>query len=613
MADLSDVPRLGQPVALRRETVDLLVIGSGAGGLSAAVTAATLGLRVRVVEKAPVLGGTTAWSGGWMWLPGHADARAAGITDTPEAARTYLRHELGAHHDEARIEAFLRHAPAMVDYFRRHTAMDFVAGNGVPDFHGRSPGAVTGGRQLCAAPFDGRLLGADLQRLRPPLGLIAPWGMGIASGPDLRAFLRCTRDAGAAWHVLRRLVRHGLDLLRHGRGLHLVNGNALVARLLRSGLDRGVGFWCDAAAQGLLTVPGADGRPRVSGARIATPDGGIEVQARCGVVLACGGFPHDAARIAQRLAHARGGQPHWSAAPDSLTGDGLRLGEAVGAVVADDLAADAAWAPVSRVPQADGRCGHFPHLIERAKPGLIAVTRGGRRFVNEADSYFDFMSALFAALPPDEPARAWLLCDHRFLRRYGLGAVRPQPLPIGAHLRSGYLKRGDTLAALARACGIDAAVLQDTVATYNRHAARGEDPEFGRGGTPYNRVNGDAEHGPNPCVAPLGAGPYYAVEVLPGSLGTFAGLRCDARGRVLQADGAPIAGLWAAGNDMASVMGGRYPSGGITLGPAMTFGWIVGHDAAGREPGAEDGRPPAAATVAATEASAATATASATP
>ncbi|PXW97410.1 succinate dehydrogenase/fumarate reductase flavoprotein subunit [Sphaerotilus hippei] len=563
------------------QTVDLLVVGSGAGGLSAAVTAAALGLSVRVVEKEAVLGGTTAWSGGWMWLPGHPLAREAGFVEDPEAPRRYLRHELGEHHDAARVDAFLDHAPLMVEFFRRHTAMAFIDGQAIPDFHGRSPGAVEGGRQLGTAAFDARRLGADLHRLRPPLDLISLWGMGIASGPDLRHFMNSTRSLRSLGHVLQRVGRHLLDIVLHGRGMHLVNGNALAARLMRSALDRGVDLRTGSPVLRLLSEQG-----RVCGAVVGAPDGSqTTVHARCGVVLACGGFPHDARRMAGLDARGLDEGRHPSAAPPSNTGDGLRLGEAVGGRVADDLASVAAWAPVSLVPQSGGRVGRFPHLIERAKPGLIAVTRQGRRFVNEADSYHDFMSGLFAAVPPGEPVQAWLICDHRFIRRWGLGHARPAPVPLAPSLRSGYLQRGDDLADLARRCGIDAAALVETVQAHNRHARDGRDPEFGRGETPYNRANGDAGLRPNPCVAPIEHGPFYAVRVLPGSLGTFAGLRTDARGRVLDEAGRPIAGLWAGGNDMASIMGGRYPSGGITLGPAMTFGYLIAHDAAGVAPG----------------------------
>jgi succinate dehydrogenase/fumarate reductase flavoprotein subunit len=244
----------------------------------------------------------------------------------------------------------------------------------------------------------------------------------------------------------------------------------------------------------------------------------------------------------------------------------------------------AAWVPVSHVPRKDGSTGVFPHFVDRSKPGVIAVNRHGERFVNEADSYHDFIQALRAsynAKGDKGEVCAWFIADHRTIRRYGLGYAKAAPLPLGPELRSGYLKRGRTPEDLARAAGFDPEAFARTVAAFNGPAARGEDPEFGRGSTSYNRSLGDPAHKPNPCVAPVAQGPFYAVKVVVGDLGTFAGLRTDAEARVLSGgDGPPIPGLYAAGNDAASIMGGAYPGGGITLGPAMTFGYIAAYNMA---------------------------------
>jgi len=568
------------------QACDLLVIGSGAGGLSAAVTAAHRGLKVVVIEKEPQYGGTTAWSGGWMWIPRNPLAMEAGIREDIDGPLSYLRHELGARFDEAKARAFLDNGPKMVEFFRAQTALRFIDGNGVPDFHGRTPHAATGGRSVCAAPFDGRRLGSRIKQLKPPLPETTLWGMGIASGAELRHFLNATRSAASFWHVAKLVLRHWRDLALHGRGMRLVNGNALVAALAASAFEAGVEIRVSSPARRLLTEGG-----RVTGAVVGTPDGDVQIHAARGVVLACGGFPHDAARKQALLPHAPTGQEHWSAASRGNTGDGLRLGEGAGGTVAQDLVQAAALAPVSRVPRADGSVAHFPHLIERAKPGLIAVTAAGRRFTNEADSYHDFMAGLIDATPMGQAVAAWLVCDHAFIRRYGLGAAKPAPMPLGGMLKNGYLQRGATLAALARACGIDAPGLERTVQRYNEQARQGRDSDFAKGETPYNRLQGDAASTqarglPNPCMAPLEHGPFYAVKVLPGSLGTFAGLKVNASAQVLDAQGRPIAGLYAGGNDMNSLMGGCYPSGGITLGPAMTFGFIAANHAAGVAPAA---------------------------
>ncbi|MDE2200753.1 MAG: FAD-dependent oxidoreductase [Rhodospirillales bacterium] len=555
---------------------DLLVVGSGAGGLAAAVTAAHLGLDVIVAEKAAQFGGTTAWSGGWMWVPRNPLAQEVGIIEDEEAPRTYLRHILGARYEPARVDRLLAMGPRMVRFFRTHTALDFIDGNAIPDFHAEAPGGATGGRSLCAAPFDGRALGARIRDLRPPLRETAPFGMGIASGEDLRRFMTMTRSFASFRHVVGRVLRHARDLLLHGRGMHLVNGNALVARLLKSADDEQVRLLAASPVARLVVRDGV-----VTGAVLRRGGQDVAVHARRGVVLAAGGFPHDVARIARSFAHAPTGREHFSAAPKTNAGDGLRLGEQAGGVVRTDLAAAGAWAPVSLAPRRGAEPGHFPHLIERAKPGLIAVRRNGARFANEADSYHDVMAALFAATPPGEPAEAWLIADHAFIRRYGLGAARPAPVPLWPFLRSGYVRRARSLAGLATLCGIDPAGLAASIAAYNPPAREGHDPAFHRGESAYNRIQGDRDHAPNPCVAPIETAPFYAVQIRPGSLGTFAGLSTDADARVINDEAQPIAGLYAVGNDMSSVMGGTYPAGGITLGPAMTFGYVAAHHAAG--------------------------------
>lgn len=554
---------------------DVLVAGSGVGGFAAAVTAAHHGLKVILAEKAPLIGGTTAWSGGWLWIPGNPLARRAGIVEEPEEPRRYLRSEIGNRAADPRIEVFLAAGPEMVAFFEQHTALEFIAGNAIPDFHD-VPGSAPGGRSVCAAPYDGRLLGAWLSKLRPPLDLISLAGMGIASGADMAHFFRARRSPASALHVLKRLGRHARDLALHRRSMQLVNGNALAARLLRSALDLKVEIMTGAPVSRLLVEHG-----RVTGATVDTDDGPRTIRARAGVVLATGGFPHAPKRIAVLFEHAPDGIGHHSAAPRANTGDGLELGESAGGSVADDLVHAGAWAPVSLVPRGDGSMGRFPHLVERAKPGIIAVDASARRFVNEADSYHDFMEALFRATPSGREPFAWLICDHRAQRRYGLGWSRPFPFPLGRFLRGGYLKRGRTLGELAAKCGIDGAALAATVATFNTGAEKGSDPVFGRGLSPYNRIQGDPDHRPNPSLGVLDRPPYYAVRIVPGSLGTFAGLRTDAHARVLDADNAPIEGLHAVGNDMASIFGGHYPSGGITLGPAMTFGYIAGRVLAG--------------------------------
>ena len=555
---------------------DLLVIGSGAGGLSAAVTAASCGLKVIVEEKEAVLGGTTAWSGGWMWTPRNPLAQRAGIIEDPEAPRTYLKQVLGNNFDEAKVDAFLEAAPRMVAFFEKNTAVQFEPGLKIPDTYGNLPGAGTGGRSVIAAPYDARKLGDLVHRLRTPLRETTFMGMTIQAGSDLGAFMNVTRSPRATLHVANRFGRHLIDLAMHRRGMQLRNGLALIGRLLRSASDLGVTLYTSSPAVRLLQEDGI-----VHGAVLAGPDEETMVRARRGVVLAAGGFGHDQERR-PRLFPADA--EHVALAVPSATGDGLRLGESVGGVVDESLAAPGAWCPVSLVPFPDGTTGRFPHIIERGKPGIIGVLANGRRFCNEGNGYHDYVQAMLRAVPSGQEVASWLLCTHAFQRRYGLGIARPAPLPVGQYIRSGYLKTGRTMGELAQNAGIDPAGLERTVTEFNRHAERGEDPEFGRGSTIYNRYQGDQGNQPNPCVAPLARGPFYAVKVVAGSFGTFVGLKTDVSARVLNEEGAPIAGLYAAGTDMASVMGGYYPAGGINIGPAMTFGYIAGLHAAGQEP-----------------------------
>ena len=544
---------------------DVLVIGSGAGGLATAVTAAHHGLKVILAEKDNQLGGTTAWSGGWLWIPRNPLALEAGIVEDEDAPLQYLRSETGNRANDPRVSAFLANGPEMVSFFRDHTEMEWLPGNSIPDFH-ETPGSAKGGRSVTAAPYDGRKLGNWIEKLKPPLDIVSLAGMGIASGSDLGHFFNARRNPKSALHVFRRLARHGLDLLMHRRGMHLVNGNALVARLLRSAIDLDVTILPGHPAERILRT-----YERVTGAIC----GGVEIHARRGVVLATGGFPHDSKRHGEMFEHVNEESSHHSAASASNTGDGLRLGESAGGTVSQDFFHAGAWSPVSLVPRKDGTTGNFPHLVERAKPGFIAVGPDGRRFVNEADSYHDFMSALFAAYPGATSPHAWLIADHAAQRRFGLGWAKPFPFPLGPYRACGYLKSGDSPQALARETGLPAETLAETIARFNFHAERGEDPDFMRGRSAYNRIQGDPGNQPNPSLRPLEEGPFHAVRIVPGSLGTFAGLQTDECARVLEGNGKPIAGLFAAGNDMTSIFGGNYPAGGITLGPAMTFGYIA--------------------------------------
>ena len=446
--------------APRDVVCDVLVIGSGAGGLSAAVTARHHGLDVILAEKAPVFGGVTARSGGWIWMPCHPFQQAIGITDSRDEAERYLLHEAGEHYDAERIDAFLTHGPRMVEFFTRETAVRFTPSATYPDYHPDAPGSKTAGRALVAEPFDGRALGPLLAKLRPPLPELLLMGMAIGSGDELRHFQRATRSLGSFAYVARRLTGHAGELLMHGRGMRLTNGNALVGRLLKSAVDAGVKLWSAAPARELIVEKGA-----VRGAIVERDGQALRVEARRGVVPACGGFPRDVERRTRLYPH----HEHWSPAPESCTGDGLRIAESVGASIDESLPNAAAWVPVSLVSRENGETGLFPHIVDRGKPGVIAVTRHGRRFVNEG-------TRITTSFRPCKPcARATSRSRHtssptivRFARTDWVARSRAR-FPLSPHLASGYLLRGDTLAALAAEAGIDSAAFETTVAEFNRH------------------------------------------------------------------------------------------------------------------------------------------------
>lgn len=552
---------------------DLLVVGSGASGFAAAVTARTLGLSVIMAEKAGQFGGTTVSSAGVIWVPGSRQARALGIEDSEEAVLAYLGAQGGNRLDRAKATAYAKEAASILTWFETNTHLRYALAPAWPDYHPTEPGGAAGGRSLGPAPFDGRSLGGHFPRLRPPVATTMIFGGMIVGREDLIHFYGMQRSLTSAMYVGRLFARYLQDRLRHARGTRLSNGSALIAMLARSAFERGVQLHLHAPMEGLIR----DGE-RVIGARI----GGRDVVARQGVVLATGGFPANDALRARYYEHVTRGMPHHTMAPRENVGDGLRAAVAANAALVEDQKNPAAWTPISLAPQKDGSLLPFPHFFDRGKAGYIAVDRRGRRFVSEATSYHDFVPAMVEACRGDADVHCHLICDSAAIQRYGLGLAPPAPGSPAPHVRSGYLKRAKTLEELARACGIDVGGLCETIASFNAHAVRGEDPGFNKGGDVYERFNGSAGQAPNPCVAPLTKPPFYAIKLWPGDIGAFVGLRTDAHARALTAEGAVIEGLYVVGNDAASFMGGAYPGAGITLGPALVFGHRAAQDAAQR-------------------------------
>jgi succinate dehydrogenase/fumarate reductase flavoprotein subunit len=559
---------------VHEHAVDLLVVGSGAAGLAAAATAASLGASTVVLEKTGFIGGTSALSGGEIWIPGSRQALEAGIADSPEQVETYLRTLLGEGFEARRTRAFLRAAPEALAWLEQRTHLRYEVMPLSADYHSELAGASMGGRSLAVLPFDARQLGDDFARLRPPLRQALIFGgISLCTRLDLPRLLAAGRDPAAAWHALRLIGRGWRDRLAgHPRGTRVTNGNALVARLLASLSELGVAVRTQARVSRLLVEDGA-----VRGLEVEQGGTVRRLTARRGVVLACGGFSADPKARQLHYPHVRAGMAHVPLPPEGNDGDAFALTEPLGVALPARAMRPAAWAPISRVPDGAGAFDPFPHFSDKARPGMLAIGPDGERFVNESLSYHEFVTAMLAR----GLGHAWLLTDHCALRRHGLGAVRPFPSPLGRHVRSGYLHRADSLARLAVGLGVPPQALQRTVARFNEMAARGIDTDFQRGQSVFERRYGDPRHEPNPALGPLCAPPFYAVKVVPGDIGTFIGLPTDGDARVLDARGLPVAGLYAAGNAAMSLFGGHYPSAGITLGPALTFGWLAARHALG--------------------------------
>lgn len=563
--------------------MDLAIVGSGAAGLSAAIVAESLGLDALVLEKTDLIGGSTAISGGVVWIAENRGMAEAGAPDPAGAARRYLEQVIGDRLRPDMIDAYLRTGKEMVDFFNAETAVKLAPRMYAPDYQSELEGASSGGRALDPLEFDGRRLGSWFAQLRPPLAQMTIFGGMMVNRMDIDHLQKALKTGRSLRHSLTILARYARDRLRFARGTRLLAGNALAASLLKSALDRNIAIETGAQVIRLMSEGGAvlGLEARIHGVRVM-------VRTRRGVVLAAGGA---AADIEIRKASVRHADMHRSMAPAANMGDALRMAQSVGGSVDEGNANPVFLAPVSVDVDRRGRETLFPHLIlDRQKPGLIAVNAAGHRFVNEADSYHHFVEGMYRDGPDGPAVPAWLIADRDFVARYGLGLVRPRPFLKRPYIRSGYLAEAPSILALGKRIGVPPAALEATVARANAAAESGVDAEFGKGSTGYNRYLGDPAHEPNPCLGPIRRAPFYAVKVFPGDIGTTRGIHTDPRARVTDGKGNPIPGLYACGNDMNSIMGGNYPAGGITLGPAMTFGYIAAMEAAGNCPPGEEER-----------------------
>jgi succinate dehydrogenase/fumarate reductase flavoprotein subunit len=461
----------------------------------------------------------------------------------------------------------------MLDYLERSTSVVFAPSPVHPDYRDL-PGAAVGGRALGAVPFDGRLLGADFERVRPPRREFMVLGRMMVGKNDIPPLLAPFRTWHNFQHVARLLIRHATDRLKFKRGTRLMMGNALVARLLSDLRRLAVEIRYKIEMKELIKV-----NDEIIGAVLASQTGQIAVRARKGVVLATGGIGWSD-ELRQRFLQEN--TRRYSLSPDSNTGDGILAGERASGEIERDLDSPALWMPSSVMKQPDGHLSVFPHImLDRAKPGLLAVDASGRRFVNEANSYHDFVQAMLRSNRSPSSVPSYLVCDRRFISDYGIGLIHPGTRDLQNFIDADYLFEGRSLADLAAKIGVDGDALSQTVERYNKYAERGIDEEFGRGISPLNRFNGDPSNKPNPCLRKIGPGPYFAVAVWPADLASSAGLRTDSRARVLREGGAPLKGLYATGADAASIFKGTYPGPGTMIGPAMVFAWRAAMDAAG--------------------------------
>ena len=548
---------------------DVVVLGSGGGAMAAAVTASALGLSVIVLERANVLGGTSAISGGALWIPGTRQAVAGGFADSADNVRLYLKNVMGNQYKADLIEAFLKRGPEALAFLEDHTEIKYSVRALSPDYYPELPGSTDNGRVLEMAEYDGRKLGPWFNTLRSPMPGMMLFGGLMLNREGIYHFLNMKHSLKSLWYCTKLVLRFLKDRLSYPRGTRLVIGNAMIAALLRAALDKGVRFELDAETQSFTT----DDTGGVTGVIARLGNGElVNIRAKRGVVMGTGGLSRNP-KVLEDRPDTRA--DHLSMASPNATGAIIFLAEKqLGAKLGGGLVGNFYWAPMSQAKYADGRVETFPHIVtDRAKPGIIAVTDKGVRFTNEADSYHRFVKAMMEQ-QREGIRRFYLLADHKALRAYGLGLARPSPGINTALEENGYLIKAPTIAALAEKIEIDPAMLQATIAEHNRDAAKGMDPKFHKGDNSYNKAQGDSAAS-NPCLAPLENAPFYAVRIYTGDLGSAKGLATDGEARVLREDGSVIPGLYAVGADMNSIVAGTYPGPGITLGPGLTFGYVA--------------------------------------
>ncbi|MEE3635364.1 FAD-binding protein [Pseudomonas sp. AL 58] len=550
---------------------DVIVVGSGAGAMTSAVFLADQGFSVLIVEKSDKYGGTSAISGGGIWIPNNHYFARQGGNDSFELAMRYLKAAAGEHVDDARLQAYLDNAPKMIEALTRTSRVRYAVAAKYPDYYPHLPGSLPGGRTLDPELFDTSLLGEELDNLRKPSP--STLLMGRIAWTARHAHKAMARSFGWRWLIMGLMLRYKLDFKWRRKSKfdrRAALGSALVASLRRSLMDRNVPLWLNTDFRGLLTEQG-----RVTGVTVQRDGQEKQLHARYGVILGSGGFEQNQALREQYLPKPT--RMAWSATPPgNNTGAALEAGIAQGAATA--LMGWAWWAPTIAVPGEEKPRGIF---AERAFPGAIVVNSEGQRFVNEAAPYLEFVDAMLRdnQRTGGKSVPAWVIFDGHFRFHYAMGPLMPAQVMPDSRLRKEWLNtlywKADTLAQLAEQIGVDAVGLERTVDKVNDYARTGQDLDFDRGGNVFDRYYGDSNIKPNPCLAPLRKGPYYAMRLDAGDIGTKGGLLTNEHAQVVRDNGTPIDGLYAIGNCSASVMGTSYPGAGGTLGPAMTFAYVA--------------------------------------
>ncbi len=544
-------------------TVDVVIVGSGGGGMVAALAASDAGAEALVLEKQERIGGSTCMSGGIVWVPDNPVMRAAGMADSYEDAMVHFETvvgDVGPASTFERRHAFLTAGPEMVSFLQEQ-GVRFTYCRGYSDYYSSAKGGHEVGRGIEPIPFDGRVLGPWLQKLQP--GLAQSLGLAVMTN-EARSLSHYNRSMGAFAVSARVVLRTYAARLR--RQALLTNGASLIAQIANVALARGVPVWTEAPLEELITENG-----RVVGVRTVRNGSPVLVRARLGVLLASGGFAHNP-EMRQQYGGDQPNRGRWSIANPGDTGEVLRSAMALGAKT--DLMDEAWWLPSPRT----GRFGQSTLDQARQRPRTIYVDAAGQRFVNESNSYMEVGKAMYARDKTSRAVPCWLIFDDRYRKRYAHLRSRPGRFPKTL-LESGMLKVAWTLTDLAHMCDIDAAGLSETVERFNEHAVHGSDPDYGRGESAYNRALGDPNRRVHPCLGPIDEPPYYAVQVVPGDIGTCGGLLTDEHAQVIGQDDRPIEGLYATGNGTATVMGRHYLGPGASIANTMVFGYVAARHA----------------------------------